>query len=82
MSLDKKKVILYGSILFFAFYFFNKLSCGWRIAPGGSIAGKFLNLGAGVSASFGAVLISFNGVDILAGLAGASAEDFRWKSKP
>ena len=73
MKLDKKKVILYGSILFFAFYFFNKLSFGWRIAPGGSFAGKFLNLGAGMSASFGAVLISSNGEDILVGLAGVVA---------
>ena len=73
MRWEKKKVILYGIILFFAFYFFNKLSLAVRISPGMDIAAKFLNIGEGLSAAFGNILISFQGTDLLVGLAGAAA---------
>ena len=73
MSVDKKKVILYGVILFFAFYLFDKLSLAVRLSPGTDFAGKFLHIGDGLSAAFRDILVSFNGTDLLVGIAGAVA---------
>ena len=73
MRWDKKKVILYGIISFFAFYLFDKLSLAVRLSPGNDFAGKFLHIGDGLSAAFSDILVSFNGTDLLIGLAGAAA---------
>ena len=67
-----KKMILYGTIFFFAFYLFNKLSLAVRLSPGTGFADKFFHFKEGLSASFGNVLVSFNGTDLLIGLAGAA----------
>ena len=73
MRWDKKKVILYGIISFFAFYLFDKLSLAVRLSPGNDFAGKILHIGDGLSAAFSDILVSFNGTDLLIGLAGAAA---------
>lgn len=70
---NRKKMILYGTIFFFAFYLFNKLSLAVRLSPGTGFADKFFHFKEGLSASFGNVLVSFNGTDLLIGLAGAAA---------
>ena len=69
---NRKKMILYGTIFFFAFYLFNKLSLAVRLSPGTGFADKFFHFKEGLSASFGNVLVSFNGTDLLIGLAGAA----------
>lgn len=73
MRADRRKMILYGVVLFFVFFFFNKLSLAVRISPGNDFAGKFLHLSNGLSSAFGSILISFNGTDLLVGIAGAAA---------
>ena len=73
MRWDKKKMILYGIVLLFAFYFFNKLSLAVRLSPGSDFTGKFLHISNGLTAAFGTVLLSFHGTDLLVGLAGATA---------
>ena len=71
MMRNKKLVILYGIIFFIIFYFVNKFSLAVRLSPGADFTEKFLHLGDGLTASFGSILLSFNGTDLLIGLAGA-----------
>lgn len=70
---NRKKMILYGAIFFFAFYLSNKLAMAVRLSPGSGFADKFFHFKEGLSASFGNVLVSFNGTDLLIGLAGTAA---------
>ncbi|MBO4903552.1 MAG: type IV secretory system conjugative DNA transfer family protein, partial [Lachnospiraceae bacterium] len=72
MIRNKKQAILYGAILFIIFYFVNKFSLAVRLSPGEGFAEKFLHIGEGLTASFENILVSFNGTDLLVGLAGAA----------
>lgn len=73
MRAERKKMIVYGIVLFFAFFLFDKLSLAVRICPGEDIAGKFLHLKEGMAASFSDLLLSFHSTDLLIGLTGAGA---------
>lgn len=67
---SRKKAVVYGIVFFFSFYFFDKLSLAVRVTPGADFTGKFLHIREGLSSAFTTIWVSFNGTDLLVGLAG------------
>ena len=67
----KKLLILNLPYLLFV-YPFDKLSQAIRLAPGADLSAKILSIGDGFTAAFSSLGLSFNPVDLLVGIAGAS----------
>ena len=72
-KVDTKKLIIYNLVYLFAFYLADKISAAFRLAEGKNFAEKF---GAGflnIGSMFKAPLPSFHYIDLLVGIAGATA---------
>lgn len=54
-------------------YLFDKAAQAVRLAPGADLSGKLLGIGNGFTSAFASPLPSFSPVDMLIGIAGASA---------
>ena len=68
-KLDIKRLILLNLPYVFAFYFVNKLSAVFRLAPGDDLLGKLTGGFANFGSAFANPLPSFNSIDLLIGVA-------------
>ena len=70
-NVNLKKLILPNLPYILFVYLFDKIAQAVRLAPGADLSGKLLAIGDGFTAAFASPLPSFNGIDILIGIAGA-----------
>ena len=70
-NVNLKKLIIPNLPYLLFVYLFDKVAQAVRLAPGADLSGKLLAIGNGFSAAFASPAPSFNGIDILVGIAGA-----------
>ena len=75
-QIDIKRLILLNLPYVFAFYFVNKLSAVFRLAPGADLMGKLTGFFATFGNAFSNPLPSFDPIDLLIGIAAGALIKF------